>query len=638
MLEDRCTPSLWVGTENGNWSNPANWIGGVPTTGGTAVFNPGAGGANTDSVDDIANLSLSTLTIDGSYTCILNVTQNLTLTSISNTQAGGAINISARLTVAPGAAYTWTNGTLEGPGIFEINFDTVLQLKHQIANPGVLDIAPSATGNLVMATNLENRGTFNWSGGAGGSFIDMPGGTINNYPNSASIPSDGIINIGTAGTLSGGGGWLVNNGMISVIGVTGTLNLDVETGNYGVITDSEGSLQFGSALPFLNEGALTQTGPALSFGGDFYQEVSASDPSPSVLLGNTTVSLPNGNLTVAAGTVTSTPGTSAVITAEGALYVEQTAFVAVGLITINQSINIFQGATLGLAGSQSTLVISASAVNILPEQNFPPVFNPGWPGPSPLFPNVVIGPRVPMLLIPSARPMTQQTHAILEATSTSAQNIVNALVSNSDTITIASGSNLTINGNVTQYEGVTDAAGGLTVPGAYTVNVTGGTVEGNFTVGATMTIGGADADGLDVTGNVTVTGLVTTEGLAVTGTLTNNGELHLLNGYPSISATTYIQQTGVLDLWIGAYDAQNGALNATNATFSSTAIVNVTAPYGPPQDAYVQYEIVNCSNIAGGVLPMIEDPSGLYTIYLTQTSLNNTPPGIVLCNFPELVY
>src|SRR3954451_23537837 len=80
ILEDRVTPSLWVGTAGGTgglWSNPANWVGGVPTNGGIVVFSPVAGGTNTPSVDDIPGLSLGQMTIDSSYTQMISLNQTL---------------------------------------------------------------------------------------------------------------------------------------------------------------------------------------------------------------------------------------------------------------------------------------------------------------------------------------------------------------------------------------------------------------------------------------------------------------------------------------------------------------------------------------------------------------------------------
>jgi hypothetical protein len=45
-LEDRCVPTTtWIGPQNGLWSNPANWSGGVPTNQSSVQFGSALGGS-----------------------------------------------------------------------------------------------------------------------------------------------------------------------------------------------------------------------------------------------------------------------------------------------------------------------------------------------------------------------------------------------------------------------------------------------------------------------------------------------------------------------------------------------------------------------------------------------------------------
>ena len=69
LLERRLVPSTYTwtgGGANSNWSNGANWQGGVsPTSGSTLIF--GSGESQFTNVDDISGLSIAEIELAGGY-------------------------------------------------------------------------------------------------------------------------------------------------------------------------------------------------------------------------------------------------------------------------------------------------------------------------------------------------------------------------------------------------------------------------------------------------------------------------------------------------------------------------------------------------------------------------------------------
>src|SRR5262245_55088175 len=69
-LESRLAPAfVWQGGSGVNWSNNANWVGGVaPTVAGGPVELVFNAGANLTANDDINGLVVNQITISGNYT------------------------------------------------------------------------------------------------------------------------------------------------------------------------------------------------------------------------------------------------------------------------------------------------------------------------------------------------------------------------------------------------------------------------------------------------------------------------------------------------------------------------------------------------------------------------------------------
>lgn len=638
-LEDRCVPSTfrWIGPNGGGWSNAANWYNvdiptnhSVPGAADTAQFNPAAGGANTASIQDIPNKIISALVIDSSYGSTLSISQNLTLRTGQSSQAGGTVDITARLNLQGiDVGYTWSGGLLSGPGIFDVGQYTTkmgtFRASFSIAGTGSV---------LNLATRLKNEGYTTWSSP---SQLDLSNGaTITNTAGST-------FSITTDGTLSGGGGWLYimpgaamskdfNAGGTD----TGTTYLNLPTGNYGTFSDSFGKVEFGDVgSTFLNEGTVSVTAGGITFDGPVVQEA----PAAGILIATTSqVTVNQQDMIVAAGLVGGSPTAAGSLSINGNLYVMGSGIVSPAVLTVTTGvIYVDLGGTLALAGT----TVNASQIYVQPVAGNPPVFNPGWPAPSVGYPAV----RVRLLTPP---PTTQ--HAVLQSTSGFA-NFVNATVQNTDTVRASSGTGLQINGTLNQTAGITDVQGTLTIPGGY--SPTGGTVSvggtlnaaGGLTLsGVSLVTSGTVNANIDVTGTVQVT---TSGAFAGNVTVEAAGTLQFVGGYSLImringNLTVY----GTLNMRVGASDdvSDSIAVNNGSTTFGQFAVLNITAPDGHPA-SYADYEVITCQSINYGGL-MINLPNTptvwLYSFELANdynppTGGDTVPAGLILATWPYLL-
>lgn len=276
-LEDRCVPTAytWVGPGGGLWSNPANWSSALPGTtpgvGSDVVYNTA-----TSSTDDLTipspglnslliGTSAGTLTIAGSL-------QQSPGTFIN--QEGGTVLVSG--TLVNGGGYNQFAGTLNVADVVTNTGAYDLFAGSVVGAGKFLNGASGQTGNLLISTpgsatvgvNLENFSQITWSSGN----IDLEN-TLTNF-------SGGAIAVNTPATLSGAGGYLVNNVGASITAATGgTATIDVPLGpsntNYGLINAKQGGLMFGLFTQFTNEGrigaSVTNSGSSVTFDGPYQQ-------------------------------------------------------------------------------------------------------------------------------------------------------------------------------------------------------------------------------------------------------------------------------------------------------------------------------------------------------------------------------
>src|SRR5947209_14261727 len=123
-LEDRLVPSnkIWTGLNDGNWSNPANWIGGVPGAADIAVFDTAQGGTNAYAVIDPA----FTGRVDGidieQYTgTVSDALVTLAVGASGYVQKGGGFQTNGNTLAVAG---NWTvSGGRFAPGFGTVAFD-----------------------------------------------------------------------------------------------------------------------------------------------------------------------------------------------------------------------------------------------------------------------------------------------------------------------------------------------------------------------------------------------------------------------------------------------------------------------------------------------------------------------------------
>jgi autotransporter-associated beta strand protein len=258
---------IWTGPAGGAWSSPANWNGGVPTTGesgGTIVQF----GSNTSSSMDIGGLVVDQIhftgtgnTIDG--TTILGIdgstlVENLVSDGASNTldtslpialsgansevvSAGGTLSIDGAVTGPAGLVFISTGG---GFSMSAGNTGDSYTGSTYVES-GVLHMA-SANGVVISGSSLS-IGT----SGSAAQLVD---------DQSSDISSSTAITIGSAGTLNLGSE-IESAQSLQVDGGTllgGALNLS------GGVTMTGGSIALGTGVGHLTATSLSMTGGSIS--------------------------------------------------------------------------------------------------------------------------------------------------------------------------------------------------------------------------------------------------------------------------------------------------------------------------------------------------------------------------------------
>ena len=146
-LEDRVAPAanFWQGTAGGSWSVAANWsLGHTPIASDTLTFDTVAPHTNTNSVDNIANLTVAGVNFTGGFSGQIDLSgNNLTVTDLTGTS--GTITSSSgtpTLRVGPTGSDTF-GGVLAGK----------------------LSLTKAGTGTLTLSANNTYTGTTTINGG-----------------------------------------------------------------------------------------------------------------------------------------------------------------------------------------------------------------------------------------------------------------------------------------------------------------------------------------------------------------------------------------------------------------------------------------------------------------------------------------
>ena len=228
------------------WSNAANWSNGVPVSGDSVVF--AAGG--TTSVDDLAGLMLSSLTID-SNTALAVTAGHLTIAgALTVGDAGVGI-----LTVSTGAEVTAASVTVEGQGrivmaggVLDPPVPIAIAAGGSITGSGTIDGTVVVAGTLAATGGLLTvdgavSGTGTLAIGAGAT-LDLEGGAGLTQGGGISFGGPGSkLVVGAGQSVSGGVLGLGSGGEIDFAGQTVTASFA-----QGVLTLMSGAATVGTLL------------------------------------------------------------------------------------------------------------------------------------------------------------------------------------------------------------------------------------------------------------------------------------------------------------------------------------------------------------------------------------------------------
>jgi hypothetical protein len=197
-------PKRWIGVASALWSDPANWLHGVPPVDGDSLHFPYYGSFSHNMWNDIPGLTLSSVT------------------SFADFQVGGET-----LTLAgPASFQRWNVPTiLGGPSTIQADVGSVIELGgHALILDGNLGGSIQGAGSVTVSSGLSVSGTSNFAG----PFTVSPNASLNVYGTILGSP------------VAVNGGVLFGSGSVPATTVTdGTLSGQVlTTGDLRVVRGS----------------------------------------------------------------------------------------------------------------------------------------------------------------------------------------------------------------------------------------------------------------------------------------------------------------------------------------------------------------------------------------------------------------
>ncbi|WP_291298634.1 PEP-CTERM sorting domain-containing protein [Elioraea sp.] len=257
----------WNNTALGDWFNPANWLGGVPTTADDATVNNGgtaaASGLVTPSARSLfigsgnAAVQTGAVTVTGLDLQIGNVFNALRVGAAgSGATATGTLNVSGSvLGLSAGSAFSaFVVGSAAGAGA--VGTGTMAVSGDVIAANGAVGIAStaaaggsSASGTLTVGGNVTGLANV---------------GTVFGQPGDAASTAAGSVTIGGNATVGQSGFLVVGQGLQAASAATGTVSIGGT-----LATTSSGSWAIGNGAAAtgtgsVSAGAVDTTAQALS--------------------------------------------------------------------------------------------------------------------------------------------------------------------------------------------------------------------------------------------------------------------------------------------------------------------------------------------------------------------------------------
>jgi hypothetical protein len=238
-LEDRLVPAVqnfWIGPAGGFWSNPANWSTSMVPGPNDIITFTGMGGANTNSIDNIPNLSVNGFSSDASYTATVTMSAGVRLNVSSNFLHYGTLVLNGSNTISiPAQGITEYGSVLVQGGAN--TFDTqsyILNPQASLSVPG--PSSPPRPGNPF---NLTINGTLLQQGTLTVGSV-TPGSTASIHLGGPSYTLEGIT------TLVGS---LLDYAGSNPLQVSGTLNLTSNPGvHQGSVVNSPNGIDLSGTL------------------------------------------------------------------------------------------------------------------------------------------------------------------------------------------------------------------------------------------------------------------------------------------------------------------------------------------------------------------------------------------------------
>ncbi|MFL5240613.1 MAG: autotransporter-associated beta strand repeat-containing protein [Gemmataceae bacterium] len=601
QLENRLAPATWTGAVDTLWSHDGNWTNGLPTSANAQLIFPANGVFNFTSQNDLSNLNISSIRIEGNtgYTISGNsITLGTGGFTVLNSTAAHAVSLPIALSglgvgfgIASGARVD-LNGVISGGGGTTLNKNDQGTLRLTTANPDLLGSINVNTGTLqvtnAQALGPANNGgettvsndatatlqlsagadhgtenvhlggrilvdsTLNWDG-----FVDLNGSprtievTVGNTFTLTGAGPTGLCLTGTGSLLKAGAGTLVLAAHSSFGGA------DVAAGVLNVrAASSTGStkVESGAALEVQDNITLTTSGLTL----------------------NGTGTTGNGALLNVSGTNTVTGA----VTLASASTIGSTA----GTVTVNENINN-AGFLLTVNGAGNTIFDSTGVLS-------------GTGGLTKNGAGTLTMSGTGVNTYSGATTINQGAVNIRKASALGATT--------AGTTVTATGAALQVQGGVTfNAEPLTLIGTGITATGALR-NVSGNNIWlGNITVGSASTIG-SSANTLTVNGNIDNHGFLLTVNGAGSTVFDSAGVLSGAGGLTkSGTGTLTLSGTGV-NTYGGATTVSQGALNIQKASALGATTAGTTVATGAALQAQggVTFDAepltINGTGVSGG--------------------------------------
>lgn len=344
---------VWANAAGGNWSNPANWSGGVvPSAIETAAITlPGTYTVTLDVGDTIGGLQLGASS--GTQT-LLAASRTLHVSGTTQVNANGVLDWRAS-TLAGG---TLTNaGTVQVNGSSTVDVGVVTSPTSRIRVQGngiygatVLTVSNSFTNNgAIELTDTTSSFGATLSMPAGTTLVNGPGGTVEAAVGAAgprtltlTLDNQGTVTLNRALTLNRTGAAQTNSGTINV--TAGDLTISQTGLGSSFTTSGVISIAEGRAL-LLTGGSFDYAAGTIVGGGTLSLTTTNVTITPLLSTGSVGLSLANAAVS-GAGTLTVAASTALEIKASTI----SVPFVNQGLVTVHGS-STLSGAVTNAAGA-----------------------------------------------------------------------------------------------------------------------------------------------------------------------------------------------------------------------------------------------------------------------------------------------